>query len=245
MELTIEPIRRRGEHSPRRSGGVARKASPRHVRHRPVVESVPGCAVPRRAVRIGPVDSTPDNRATLLLQRWSRGDAQAGEELAPLVLGELRRLAAGHLAGRSDAHTLQPTALVNEAWMRLMRVDGADYPSRGHFYSLASQAMRSLLVDHARRKLAKKRGGDRERVNLREDWGTDRSEPGLDVLALHTTLEKLARLDPELASLVELRFFGGLDMQTVAASLGLSKRTAERRWRVASAWLAEELEREQ
>lgn len=191
---------------------------------------------------LGVVEPAPDNQATLLLRRWAEGDAQAGEELAPLVYDELKRPATAHLARRSGAHTLQPTALVNEAWMRLMRSEQADYPSRGHFYALASSAMRTLLVDHARRKNSEKRGGRATLIMLEEDRDPAKGDSGVDVLAIHEALGRLAAMDAELGRLVELRFFGGLDMETAATTLGLTKRTAERRWRVASAWLAEQLE---
>ena len=187
------------------------------------------------------VEPAPDGRATLLLQRWCSGDEGAGEELAPLVEAELRRLARGHLRGALDG-TLQPTALVNEAWLRLMRADELEFASRGHFYALASHAMRSLLVDHARRKNAERRGGGRARITLDERLDGDAGPEDIDVLAIHEALERLSELDEELGRLVELRFFGGLEMEAVAAALGLSKRTAERRWRAASAWLRDELE---
>ena len=188
------------------------------------------------------VEPAPDSRATVLLRRWSEGDAEAREELAPLVYGELKRLAASHMARRPGADTLQPTALVNEAWIRLVQADQADFPSRGHFYALASSVMRSLLVDHVRRKNSGKRGGAVSLIAVDEELDSAREDKGVDVLVVHEALERLTTIDADLGRLVELRFFGGLDMEMTASTLGLSKRTAERRWRVASAWLASELE---
>ena len=187
------------------------------------------------------VEPEPDRRATRLLLRWSDGDESAGEELAPLVYDELKRLAAAHMARRSGAHTLQPTALVNEAWLRMMRAERLDFPTRSHFYALASRVMRSLLVDHARARESEKRGGGGTRIAVDDFVDPAASDSGVDVLSIHGALERLAEMDAELGRLVELRFFGGLDMQTAAEVLGLAKRTAERRWRVASAWLREEL----
>ena len=183
-----------------------------------------------------------ETETTQLLRRLAAGDRDAGEALAPLVYDELRALASRHLARERPDHTLQPTAVVHEAWLKLLGDSGPDCPSSGHFFALASKIMRSLLVDHARRQRAAKRGGDRARVTLERVDAAGGSAPPLDVLDLHGALEDLSALDEELGRLVELRFFGGLTMSAIAEVLDLPLRTVERRWTVASAWLREALD---
>lgn len=187
------------------------------------------------------MDPDSESPVTRLLERWVEGDEAAGDELAPLVYEELKLLALGHMARRPGERTLQPTALVNEAWMRLMRAQGASFQSRNHFYALAARVMRSVLLDHARRKGSEKRGGHLGRVSVDLQAKAPTEHRALDILHVNDALERLTEMDAELGRLVELRFFGGLDMESAAAALGLSKRTAERRWTVASAWLQEEL----
>ncbi|MCB9914915.1 MAG: sigma-70 family RNA polymerase sigma factor [Planctomycetes bacterium] len=175
---------------------------------------------------------------TELLQRVERGDARASAELLPLLYDELRRLAGGYLRRNGEAGpTLQPTALVNEAWLRLER-SGATARDRGHFCALAARAMRNVLVDHRRARGAAKRdpGGVRETL---ADLSAAVEEQGAPVLALHEALERLEALDPELGRLVELRFFAGLSIAATADALELSTATVERRWRVARAYLRE------
>jgi RNA polymerase sigma factor (TIGR02999 family) len=176
---------------------------------------------------------------TGLLLRWSRGDREARDALMPLVYDELRRIA-GSLIGRERAdHTLQATALLNEAYVRLVE-PGAGFADRAHFLRTASRAMRNVLVDHARARLAKKRGGGR-RVDLDAE-GLAVHEDTAGLLAVHETLQRFAELDPQLAQLVELRFFGGLDNPAIAEALGMSLRSVERGWRTARAFLQREME---
>lgn len=176
--------------------------------------------------------------ATEMLERVKQGDLQASEELLPLVYDELRRIAAGYLArGHEVGPTLQPTLLVNEAWIRLV---GGTSPvhanDRGHFCAIAARAMRNVLVDHRRARGAAKRdsGGVQETLS---GLSAAVEENGITVLDLHQALQELEVLDPELGRLVELRYFAGLTIPETATSLGLSTATIERRWRVARAWL--------
>ena len=185
--------------------------------------------------------SSPAEHATRLLNRLCRGDSAAADELTPLLVDELRRLAQSRLAEMGGAQTLDPTALVNEAFIRLVQLDEPDWPSRRHFFAMASKVMRSVLVDHARRRGAAKRGGDGVQVTLDLDRVEASAADALDVLALDEALRELAEVDERLVSLAELRLFGGLDMAAVARSLDVSLSTAERRWRVASTWLRDRL----
>lgn len=175
---------------------------------------------------------------TQLLRRGADGNGDANRDLLPLVYGELKRLAGSFMRGQNSDHTLQATALVHEAWMKLVDDDGQNsWESRQHFFGLAASAMRSVLIDHARARRAAKRGGpNRERVPL--DDVMDRAEESVhDVIEFDEALEALADSDPDLAKLVELRFYAGLNMEEAAAALGVSKPTAERRWTVARALL--------
>ncbi|GJM23313.1 MAG: extracytoplasmic sigma factor ECF [Planctomycetota bacterium] len=176
--------------------------------------------------------NTPD--ATELLRRVSAGEQDAEAPLLAALYDELRRLARQHMNAQSAAHTLQPTALVHEAWMRINK--GGGWNGREHFLCFASRAMRSVLVDHARSRLAAKRGGDRERVPL--DAAVESYESnGLDLLALEEALERLAQEEPDLVRIIELRFFGGLSMEETRRAAGCSLSTAERRWQLARIWL--------
>ena len=179
--------------------------------------------------------------ATGLAGRLAAGDPHAAAALFPLVYEELHALAQGALDGQRVGHTLQPTALVNEAYLRLIGSSPeAGWNGRLHFLGVAAKAMRSVLVDHARRKAALKHGGSAERLPLESLLETFEQRSS-EVLALDVALEKLALQDPELGRLVELRFFGGLSMEEVAQALDISVPTATRRWRVARMWLRREL----
>jgi len=182
----------------------------------------------------------PDKETTTrLLRRASAGDELAAEELLPLVYDELRRIA-GNLIGKERVgHTLQATALLNEAYVRLVE-PGAAFSDRAHFLRTAARAMRNVLVDHARARLAKKRGGGR-RVDLdAEGLAVHENVGGL--LAVDEILERFAEADPQLAQIVELRFFGGLDNQSIAETLAMSLRAVERSWRTARAFMQRELD---
>lgn len=175
---------------------------------------------------------------TVLLQRMASGDARAADELLPLVYAELHELAASLMRGQGPDHTLQPTALIHEAWLRF---SGGSFDNREHFAAVAAKAMRSVLVDHARGKQTEKRGGALERAPL-DAVAEVFAERAPDMLALDGALERLARMDPELAKIVELRFFAGLSVEETARTLGSSTASVTRSWRVARMWLLRELD---
>jgi RNA polymerase sigma-70 factor, ECF subfamily len=178
---------------------------------------------------------------TRLLAAWSRGDARALEELIPLVYDELHRLAEKHLRRERAGHTLQPTAVVHEAYLKLVDQKRVNWKNRGHFFAVAAQAMRRLLVDHARRHAAEKRGGAVTLVPLEAAADPAAAPKEADVLALDRALEKLAALDATQAKVVELRYFGGLTLDETADVLGTSASTVVRAFRLAKAWLYREL----
>lgn len=167
---------------------------------------------------------------TQLLRSAGDGDERAAAELLPLLYDELRRLARARLAHVPPGNTLQPTALVHEAFLRLVGSDGAGWNSRGHFFAAAAQAMRQILVDQARRKAAVRHGGAQKRAAL-DDGDAAICPPSDDVLAVHEELERLEREDPHKARIVALRYFGGLTMEETAEALGMSLSTLEREWR--------------
>ncbi len=177
---------------------------------------------------------------TIVLQRIADGDREAAEQLLPFVYDELRRMANAAMGAQSKAHTLQPTALVHEAYVRLIRPQEG-YENRSHFMAVASMAMRQILTDHARRKRAARRGGDMGKVSADSIQLEGPSSSQVDVVALDDALTKLAELDPRRHRVVELRFFGGLGVEDVAALMDVSKSTVEADWRAARAWLAAEL----
>ncbi|MEY2410447.1 MAG: hypothetical protein QOF48_3117 [Verrucomicrobiota bacterium] len=177
---------------------------------------------------------------TLLLDSAARGDARAAEELLPLVYEELRRIAAHKMAGESSGHTLQATALVHEAWLRLAGANQKSWENRAHFFGAAAEAMRRILVDSARRKHSLKRGAGGERVELDES-SLVLAAPAEELLAVHEALDRLAAEDPAAAELVKLRYFIGMNMEEAASALGLAKRTAENLWTYARAWLHREI----
>lgn len=177
---------------------------------------------------------------TGLLRDWSHGDAAALEELLPIVYAELRRVARRELGRERIDHILQPTALVNELYLRLVQQRSASWENRAQFFAVAAQLMRRILVDHARAQAAAKRGGSTPRLSLSEadDIGV---EPAFEVLAVDRALTRLARLDADQARIVELRYFSGLTVDETAHVLGTSPRTVKREWRLAKAWLYEQL----
>jgi len=175
-----------------------------------------------------------------LLRDWSGGDPNALEALIPLVHQQLRQLARRHLALERPDHTLQPTALVNEAYLRLVKERGMAWQDRAHFLAVAGQLMRFILVDHARRRRSEKRGGSTLPVPLEIDIADPRPA---SILAVDQALTDLAKVDPRKAHVVELRVFGGLTADESAQVLGISAETVTRDWRFARAWLRSELER--
>jgi RNA polymerase sigma factor (TIGR02999 family) len=166
---------------------------------------------------------------TLVLQSVSRGESKATEELFPLVYQELRRLAAARMAGEAAGHTLQPTALVHEAWLQLVGDGDRTWENRRHFFGAAAEAMRRILIVNARRKSALKRGGGQNRVNI-EDLEITAATPDEHILLIDEALQWLKTEDPEMARMVLLKFFGGLTNEEVAESLGISLRTVIRQW---------------
>ena len=177
---------------------------------------------------------------TALLDNWSRGDHHALDRLLPLVYAELRRIAARQLRRERAEHTLQPTALVNEAYLRLVDQRRVDWRNRVHFFGVAAQMMRRILVDHARRHDAGKRGDGLQHVSL-DDVVEPAAGDQISVLALDHALGRLDKLDHGLAQIVELRAFGGLTIEEAAHVLKVSPSTVKREWRTAKAWLAREL----
>ena len=180
------------------------------------------------------------NEVTRLLIEWEHGNKAALDQLMPLVYDELRRLAAHYLQQERSGHTLQPTALVNEAYLRLVDQRNVDWRNRAQFFGLAAQMMRRILVNHAEARKAAKRGGDAERLPLDDSLCLSR-ENDVDILALHDALNRLAGFDEQKSKVVELRFFGGLTMDEVAEFIGKSTATTEREWSLARAWLYREL----
>ena len=179
---------------------------------------------------------------TQLLERWSQGDEEALDQLMPLVYDELHRLAGAYLRRERREHTLQPTALVNEAYLKLVRQRTIRWQNRAQFFGVAAQLMRRILVDHARANYAAKRGGDRVNVSLK-NIGAFGAQGEADVLALHDVLNRLEEIDPDQSRIVELRFFGGLTIEETAEVMQVSHSTVEREWKIAKAWLKRELTR--
>jgi RNA polymerase sigma factor (TIGR02999 family) len=189
-----------------------------------------------------PEDESPAD-ITEYLHAWEHGDDGALETLLPMVYAELRAIAARHLGSERSGHTLQPTALANEVYLRLRRLHDVRWHNRTHFFAIASRMMRRLLVDHARARTAVKRGADAPRVELVEGLN-DALAPAMDSLELidlDRALNDLAAAEPRLARLVEVRFFGGLTIEEAASVLGCSPRTAKRDWVFARAWLLRRL----
>ncbi|HZF15363.1 MAG TPA: sigma-70 family RNA polymerase sigma factor [Steroidobacteraceae bacterium] len=199
-----------------------------------------------------------DSRVTQLLHEWSGGSHAALGELMPLVYEELRRLAQAHLRRERSDHTLQRTALANEAFLRLVNQKQIEWQSRGHFLALASTLMRRILVDHARGQKASKRGSGSKAVSLDEtaaafadDTGDCRArlgdalavaaDPAVDLVAIDEALTRFEAIDPRQSRIVELRFFGGLTIEEIAPVLGISEATVKREWAIARAWLRREL----
>jgi RNA polymerase sigma factor (TIGR02999 family) len=178
---------------------------------------------------------------TRILEAIGQGRAKAADQLLPLVYKELRRLAAHKLANEAPGQTLQPTALVHEAWLKLVGQQNRNWEDKNHFFAAAAEAMRRILVDNARRKRAERHGGGLQRVELEESQAVSASDE--HVLAVHEALEEFAKRDPQKAELVKLRYFVGMTIEEAAAVLGISEGTAKRNWAYARAWLYEEMRR--
>ena len=184
----------------------------------------------------------PPEGITELLIDWGQGDQLALEKLLPLVYDELRRLAHNYLRREPAGHTLQPTALVNEAYLKLVGQKRVNWQNRAHFFAISAKLMRRILVDHARQRQAAKRGGsDQQRLSI-TSAETLIKQPEIDLLALNEALDELAQMDPQQGRIVELKFFGGLSIEETAEVLGISHATVERDWKLARAWLRRQLE---
>jgi RNA polymerase sigma-70 factor, ECF subfamily len=177
---------------------------------------------------------------THLLKEWNTGDPQALDKLTPLVYEKLREQAARYLCRERPGHSLQPTALINEAFLRLIDANDVHWENRAHFFAIAANIMRRVLVEHARRRDAGKRGGSQIQVQLDETLAVA-NETDVDLLAIDEALNKLSIIDPRQARVVELRFFSGLSVEETAAALGVSPKTIKRDWSVARAWLRREI----
>jgi RNA polymerase sigma factor (TIGR02999 family) len=180
---------------------------------------------------------------TRILNAIEQGDRHAASQLLPLVYEELRRLAGRKMAHEPAGQTLNATALVHEAYLRLVGGDERQWDSRGHFFAAAAEAMRRILIENARRRRSAKRGGKLARRELRDDDAVADADDHENLLALDEALAKLAVAEPELARLVELRYFAGLTVEEAAQALGVSPRTAKRNWSYARAWLRREMDR--
>ncbi len=185
--------------------------------------------------------STP-KEITQLLIAWNQGDESARDKLMPLIYNELRRLARGHLRRERINHTLQPTALVHEAFLRLIDQSQVNWENRAHFFGCAARLMRQILINHAEARRAAKRGGEAERVSL-NDVDQFAVEQGIDLVALNEALKNLERIDPPQGQIVELRYFSGLTIEEIAEVMGISPATVKREWSTARAWLRCELSR--
>jgi RNA polymerase sigma factor (TIGR02999 family) len=174
---------------------------------------------------------------TQVLHSASHGDEAAAEQLFPLVYEELRRLARGYLNGERPGHTLQATAVVHEAFMRLVGTESVAWQDRAHFFAMAARAMRRVLIDHARSRGRQKRGGGWERIPLDRVASFSVGAPGTELLALHEALERLDAEHPDIARIVELKFFGGLTSKEIGEVIGRSDATVERHWKFGRAWL--------
>lgn len=181
------------------------------------------------------------NDVTQILRLMAEGDREAADQLIPLVYEELRRMAAQRVYGHDDLNTLQPTALVHEVWLKLGGSQLNGWQSRAHFFATAATAMRSILVDRARRRKAQRHGGGQRRVNVDDVDLADESAADDQVLAVHEALDKFAETDPKKAELVKLRYFGGFSIEEAADALGISEPTAKRWWAYARAWLGREI----
>jgi len=183
------------------------------------------------------VEANRSQEVTVFLKAWSGGDREAADRLMMLVYDEMRRLAASYLRQQRSDHTLQPTALVHEAYMKLIDVSQVDWQDRAHFFAVAAQTMRHILVDHARAVAADKRGGGAQKIALDEAVSFSNQQQDVDLLALDEALQKLAEQDATQSRIVELRFFGGLTVEETAEVLRISPATVKREWSTARAWL--------
>lgn len=186
------------------------------------------------------MDNPGQNNVTMLLGQLTRGNEGAASKLIPLVYDELRRLAGSYMHRERSDHTLQPTALVHEAYLKLVEQRSVDWQGRAHFFAIAAQMMRRILIDHARAHLSEKRGAGEKPLPLDEALAFA-PEQSLKLVRIDQSLERLAQIDPRQSKIVELRFFGGLTVEQTAEALGIAPRTVKRDWNVAKAWLQGDL----
>lgn len=179
---------------------------------------------------------TAQSEVTNLLDEWKHGDRSAFEKLTPLIYDELRRIAHRYARRERHSHTLQTTALINEAYVRLAGSESPDWQNRQHFFAVTAQVMRHILIDHARRRRALRHGGDGQQVSLSEAEAMT-NERATELIALDEALEELAAFDPRKSEVVQLRYFGGLSLEETAEALGVSLMTVRRDWRAAKAWI--------
>jgi RNA polymerase sigma factor (TIGR02999 family) len=189
--------------------------------------------------------STPPGEVTALLKRLKEGDKDVPEKLIPLVIDELRRLARHYMRNERVGHTLQPTALVNEAYMRLAGYHEMDWQSRAHFIGVAASVMRQVLIDYARKKHAAKRGGSEQAQPLDDNIGTLSNQQSAELLDLDAALDKLEKMNRRHAKIIEMRYFGGLTVEETAEALGVAPITVKRDWAVARAWLRSQIRGEE
>lgn len=189
------------------------------------------------------MDESPQGEVTLLLAAWRNGDAEALNKIMPLVYAELHRIARRAWNQQSHNNTLQPTALINEAYLKLAHVEKASFNDRCHFFAVASSAMRQVLVNHAKSHLTGKRGGARAHVSI--DDVQPVHQEAAEIVALHEALEALQAIDLRKSKIVEMRYFGGLSLEETAEALGISERTVKRDWSLARSWLIRAMNRDQ
>jgi RNA polymerase sigma-70 factor, ECF subfamily len=182
------------------------------------------------------------NQVTQLLLDWSHGERAALDELMPLVYQELRKLASGYLRSERPDHTLQPTALIHEAYLRMIGKDMPEWQSRAHFFGVAARLMRQILVDHARTRYAAKRGGDQQKISLDDAPEVFAQSDAAELLALDDALTKMAVFDERRSRILEMRAFGGMSVEETAQALGVSEATVKREMRLAQAWIRREFE---
>jgi len=188
------------------------------------------------------MDESPQGEVTLLLAAWRDGDPDALNKIMPLVYAELHRIARRTWSQQAQNNTLQPTALINEAYLKLANAESTSFKDRCHFFAVACSAMRQILVNHAKSRLTEKRGGARAHVSLDEVQPVH--QEAAEIVALHEALEALQAVDPRKSRLVELRYFGGLSIEETAEVMGVSVRTVNRDWRLARSWLIRQMNRE-
>jgi RNA polymerase sigma factor (TIGR02999 family) len=188
------------------------------------------------------MDESPKGEVTVLLAAWRKGDADALNKVMPLVYAELHRIARRAWKQQHNYDTLQPTALIHEAYLKLASAENATFTDRCHFFAVACSAMRQILVNHAKSRLTEKRGGAKAHIPIDEIQPVH--QEAAEIVALHEALERFQEVDPRKSKLVEMRYFGGLSVEETAEALGVSVRTVNRDWRLARSWLIREMNRE-